>query len=245
MSKGFTHEEYVKIITSYVHRVSTFSEALELSDFVIIRHDVEFSVSRALKLAQLENSKGVKSTYFFQVMSSAYNPFSNVHCEAIQKIKSLGHSVGLHLYISHLEAGDLKSLHNELRKQKILFEAGLGLECESFSFHRPPTWALEIREDKVCNMINAYGPSFFEFSNRPRSIKYVADSKHTWAYGHPLEQLQERKVQILMHPDEWTKEGDETLVEFFNGLKKEHEIEFDKILYNETKHYAQAFGGCQ
>lgn len=243
--KSFTYEEYREILNLYSHRIKSFNEAKGLSQFVILRHDVEFSVTRALKMAKIEESIGIKSTYFFQVLSSAYNPFSNKHRDAIQMIQKMGHSVGLHAYISHLKEGDIRSLNNELVKQKKMFEYGLELNCTSFSFHRPPMWALELRQDNLCSMLNAYGPSFFEFSSDPKHIKYIADSKHNWPYGHPIEHERERKIQILLHPDEWTEDGDETLVEFFNGIKKEYGLEFEHTLKNETKHYAQAFGDNQ
>ena len=245
MEKRFTHEEYVQIINLYSDRIKSFNEAKGLSDFVILRHDVEFSITRALKMAKIEESKGIKSAYFFQVISGAYNPFSNAHRDAIQMINKMGHSVGLHAYISHLKAGDIDSLKNELEKQKNMFEFGVELNCTSFSFHRPPMWALELRKDNLCNMLNAYGPSFFEFSSQPKDIKYIADSKHDWSYGHPIEHERERKIQILIHPDEWTEDGDETLAEFFSGLKKEHELQFENTLKNETKHYAKAVGDSQ
>ena len=245
MKKRFTYEEYHEILNLYSHRIKSFNEAKELSEFVILRHDVEFSVTRALKMAKLEESSGIKSTYFFQVLSSAYNPFSNEHRDAIQMIQKMGHSIGLHAYISHLKEGDIGSLNNELAKQKNMFEFGLELNCTNFSFHRPPMWALEIRQDNLCNMLNAYGPSFFEFSSEPKDIKYIADSKHNWPYGHPIEHERERKMQILLHPDEWTEDGDETLAEFFNGLKTEHRLEFENTLKNETTRYVQAFGDDQ
>ena len=237
----FTLGEYLQIISLYSDRIKSFKEAIGVSEFVILRHDVEVSVARALKMARIERSKGVKATFFFQVMSNAYNPFSNVNRDAIQTIYKLGHSIGLHAYISHLREGDNDALNNELWRQKTMFECGLELECESFSFHRPPMWALEIREDKICNMLNAYGPSFFEFSNQPQKIKYMADSKHFWCYGHPFDHVNDRKIQILIHPDEWTDHGDVTLAEFFNKLKKDHELEFENTLSNEFKHYSTAF----
>ena len=245
MEKRFTYEEYLKILSLYSGRIRNFNEAKGLTAFVILRHDVEFSITRALKMAKIEKSQKIKSTYFFQVRSGAYNPFSNAHRDAIQAIHKMGHSVGLHAYISHLKAGDIRSLNDELKKQKNIFEYGLELNCTSFSFHRPPMWALEIRRDNLCNMLNAYGPSFFEFSSQPKEIKYIADSKHDWAYGHPIEHEKKQKIQILVHPDEWTDSGDETLVQFFNGLKKEHELEFENILKAETKHYAIALGDIQ
>lgn len=240
--RKFTYGEYLQILNLYSDRIKSFSESVGASDFVILRHDVEFSVERALKIAQIEESKGVRSTFFFQVISNAYNPFSKVNRDAIQMIYKMGHCVGLHAYISDLKTEDLQSLEKELVKQRIMFESGLELNCVNFSFHRPPMWALEIRKDEICNMVNAYGPSFFELSNQPEQIKYLADSKHSWTYGHPLDQNQRNKIQILVHPDEWTEGGDNNLVEFFNGLKIEHSLDFENTLNSETKHYACAFG---
>ena len=82
------------------------------------------------------------------------------------------------------------------------------MDCNYFSYHRPPKWVLENRNDEISGMINAYGPSFFEFSSNPKEIIYLADSQHKWTYGHPLDRLSSAKIQILTHPDEWTLNGD-------------------------------------
>jgi hypothetical protein len=242
MKKNFTYEEYVEILNMYSGRFKSFEEAKNESKFVILRHDVEFSVARALKMAEIEHSNGVSSTFFFQVLSNAYNPFSKINHDAIQLIHKMGHSVGLHAYISHLNDGETSALVGELKKQKEIFEKGLEMDCLLFSFHRPPMWALKIREDEICSMLNAYGPSFFELNIQSEDIKYVADSKHNWFYGHPLDVGERRKIQILMHPDEWTENGDQNLVEFFNELKNEHNQEFLRTLRKETKHYEEACG---
>lgn len=242
MNRNFSYKEYKMILDSYSGRFKKFSEVIGVSEFVILRHDVEFNVNRALQLAQLEETEGVKSTFFFQVMSNAYNPFSKINQDAIRAIEMMGHSVGLHAYISQLASPSFNVIENELKRQKDLFEVGLNIKCSSFSFHRPPNWALDIRRDEIGSMINAYGPSFFEYSAEPRSIKYVADSKHTWAYGHPLEHCDKPKIQILAHPDEWTIAGDEGVGEFFLGLKRAHNDEFTLTLGAETKHYSGSFG---
>lgn len=239
MDIKFSWQEYGEILDLYSDRLKSFTEARGASEFVILRHDVEFNVARALKMAQIEKSRGVKSTFFFQVMSNAYNPFSIKNHDAIHIINNMGHSVGLHAYISHLDAPSSSILDKELKKQKNIFENGLEIDCLSFSFHRPPMWALEIRKDEMCNMINAYGPSFFELSRHPEHIKYVADSMHTWSYGHPLDNSERTKMQILVHPDEWSEDGDKNLVEFFNKLKNEHSLQFVNTLNDETKHYGK------
>ncbi len=234
--KKFTYNEYSLILKSIKPRLSSFKLPMP-QDFVLMRHDVEFDISRAFELAKIESGYGAKSTFFFQVLSSAYNPFSTVNKNIIREIKDLGHDVGLHFYVTHIDDGCIDQLHEQLNTQKTLFEEGLDMDCNSFSYHRPPKWVLENRNDEICGMINAYGRSFFEFSPNPKEIIYLADSQHKWAYGHPLDHLSYAKIQILTHPDEWTLNGDNDNKEFFSKIIKDHTKNFMKTLDNETKHF--------
>ena len=234
---SFSYAEYLQILNAYDRRFVNFHEATE-NAFAILRHDVEFSVDRALKLALLEAEHNTKSTFFFQVLSNAYNPFSVKNYKKIQKIEELGHDVGLHFYITHLNHHDHGQLRSELARQKAMFELGLDMECKAFSFHRPPKWVLEIREDVVDGILNAYGPSYFEFSPNPEKIKYITDSQHKWSYGHPLDFSSESKVQILLHPDEWSPSGDTGPEGFFSSIIDENANEFISTLDGETKHFA-------
>ena len=111
-----------------------------------------------------------------------------------------------------------------------------------YCFHRPPPWTLEIREDQLEGLINAYGPSFFEYSSEPQHIRYIADSQHRWTYGHPLEVVDAPKIQLLFHPDEWTEIHCETQVTFFQGLIDEMRTEFIETLGEETKTFPNVSG---
>ena len=64
-------------------------------NFILLRHDVEFDISRALELAKIESKHNVKSTFFFQVYSSAYNSLSPINKNMIKQIKDLGHNIGI------------------------------------------------------------------------------------------------------------------------------------------------------
>ena len=236
-NRAFSFGEYSQILKALKGRLNKFNPSMP-DEFVIIRHDVEFNINRALEVAVLESKVNVSSTFFFQVISSAYNPFSIKNLKKIKKIKDLGHDVGLHFYVTHLSSQDIKELSSELLKQKQLFEIGLNLPCHAFSFHRPPKWVLEIRENIIEGMLNAYGPEFFEFSSNPTKIKYIADSKHEWAYGHPLECLDYQRLQILMHPDEWSTAGDSGNKDFFSNLINENRFDFISTLDEETKHFS-------
>jgi len=72
------------------------AEAIELDDAgsatcCVLRHDVDRIPFRAVKMASLERSHGVRATYYFRRSRSGFYPAS-----AIQDIASMGHEVGLH-----------------------------------------------------------------------------------------------------------------------------------------------------
>lgn len=234
---SFSHDEYIKILKTFQKRFVKFHNAKKES-FVILRHDVEYSVNRALLIAELESLHNVKSTFFFKVRSNVYNLFSLINVTKINKIRELGHDIGLHLYVSHIKNKNIDTLKSELVIQKKIFEEGLNIKCKLFSFHRPPIWVLQIREDYIGGLLNAYGPSYFEFSKKPQNIKYISDSQHKWNFGYPLDFVNYERIQFLLHPDEWSKNGDKNYQEFFYKLIKENNDDFLFYLENETKHFA-------
>lgn len=234
----FSFEEYEIILKAISPRLKNFEEINKDEDFIILRHDVEFSVLRAHNIAKIENQNNIIATYFFQVTSSAYNPFSQNNKDLVNSIKSMGHNIGLHLYVTHIKAGDYASLLSELSRQKALFEHGFDLECRIFSYHRPPAWVLENRSNLISDMINVYGSEYFEFSREPKKIKYLADSMRAWNYGYPLDFLDEEKIQILIHPDYWAENG-YSEVGFFESLIDEEKNNFIEILNQETKNFSK------
>ena len=233
----FSYKEYSLIIEKYKSRIVDFFE-VDNNDFVLIRHDVEFSVERALGIAYLDAKWSIPSSFLFQVKSNAYNPLSTFNSENIRKICDLDCHVGLHLYVSHIEAGNWKKLEEELINQKNIFELITDRPCDRFSFHRPPKWVFERRDGYIAGILNMYGKSFFEFDSNPKTIKYLADSQHRFQYGHPLNDYRQKKIQILLHPDEWSVDGLNT-EKNFRALESKHMLQFYKTLDSESKHFAK------
>ena len=233
----FSYDEYKLILEALKRKKTTFDDALK-GEFTILRHDVEFNIDRAQKMGAIDKEYGIKSTFFFQVISSAYNPFSVKNKAKILSLIEMGHSVGLHFYISHVPANNFEKLEYEFTQQKKMFESGLELPCKIFSFHRPASWVLEIRKDYLFGALNAYGPSFFEYSPDPKNIKYTADSNHRWKYGHPLDNLEFSKMQILVHPDEWSNKKDTTELEFLKSLVDDSRKDFITTVDEELGSFA-------
>lgn len=234
--ENFSYKEYKEILNHHKLAICNLEEAMGRESFVILRHDVEFSVSRAYKMAQIEENLGIKSYYFFQVSSNAYNVASIQNKKLINEIREMGHNVDLHLYVSHIHPGDWKSALFELEAQKIILESIIDTKISSFAFHRPPKWVLEKRDNQINGLLNLYGNNFFEFSPLPQYIKYIADSMHKWNFGHPLEISNFKKIQINTHPDEWTERGFDTYNNF-SSIIEENRLEFVNTIDQETKHF--------
>lgn len=236
MNNSFSFDEYERILMRYKESNIDFNEVGTQDSFSLLRHDVEFSVERALEIAKLDSKHKIKSSFLFQVNSDSYNIGSHVNKRIIKKISQLGGNIGLHLYVSHLDENDWESFHHELEYQSSIFMELLEMNIDRFSVHRPPKWILENRNDYIGGIINMYGESFFEYSDSPVNIKYIADSRHNFNYGHPLDNFEYSKFQLLLHPDEWSKDG-LNAESNFALLFKENSEKFEQNLLNESSHF--------
>ena len=84
----FSYEDYkeiIRIIQSTGNQAG-YEEALTADKFVIMRHDVEYSVDRAYALAKVESSMDFTSTFFFQWTNSNLHQFMEKYgIEELQK----------------------------------------------------------------------------------------------------------------------------------------------------------------
>ena len=171
----FSYNEYKNIITLIKSHlpIIDFSEVTEKTEkFCVLRHDIEFSIDRAYKLAKVEKELGVTSTYTVQVRNNTYNALSEKNIDLIKRIKDLGHHIGLH---QNPPIMDLENYY--------------GFYVDRFAFHRPKKEYLK-EYFKLDNKINCYDRKFFHyFEERPEKLDvlYLADSNHEWKYGHPLD----------------------------------------------------------
>ena len=240
INNQFSHNTYIKILHKYKDSFCDFANIKGKQSYVLLRHDVEFSPRRALEIAKIENSENISSSFLFQVRSNAYNVLSTINRKIISEILDLGHKVGLHFYVTELEENNWRLLEMELIKQAEILNFAINKKIDRFSFHRPPRWVLENREDYIKELINMYGKSYFELSDYPKKIKYLADSKHCFAYGNPMENYDFKKIQILLHPDEWSNNGCQAK-ENFNALAEEHLDQLRLTFKTETKIYNKIF----
>jgi hypothetical protein len=73
---------------------------------VLLRHDVDLSLDAALCMAELEAGAGAGATYFLLTRSEFYNLRSRSGVTAIERLRELGHRVGLHAVWPDVEHDD-------------------------------------------------------------------------------------------------------------------------------------------
>jgi hypothetical protein len=63
---------------------------------LLLRHDVDLSLDAAVTMAELETEAGARATYFVMPQSVFYNLASPPGERALERLRELGHRVGLH-----------------------------------------------------------------------------------------------------------------------------------------------------
>lgn len=238
----FSYKEFQQVITLIKEsgRLCNFSEAKEREEFIILRHDVEFSVERAFKMASIEKKHEVSSTYFFQVVNNSYNMFSKQNMEMVYMMKNMGHEIGLHFH--HDGDESLENLKEKILKQKQIFELFYGMPIIYFSIHRPTKHMLAMNI-KIDGMLNTYDNCFFSYLDdiniQVPLIKYISDARHRWNYSlEPNEKTFKtyKKIQVLIHPYSWTDEGYNN-ADNFQTLVQENMTQFMNTIEDECTHF--------
>jgi hypothetical protein len=220
----FSYNEYRNIINLVREHIPIvdFSEVNEeTKKFCVLRHDIEFSIDRAYKLAKIEKELGITSTYTVQVRNNTYNALSEKNIDLIRKIKDLGHHIGLHQNPPLME---FEKLGNYIMTDINILEHFYGFEIDRFAFHRPKKEYLK-SYITLDNKINCYDKKFFQyFDDRPDEldILYLADSNHEWKYGYPLDFdfTKINKLQLLTHPFSWSVDGGDNYSNFLSLIRE-------------------------
>tara|TARA_R110002096_G_scaffold138576_3_gene292363 strand:- start:651 stop:1400 length:750 start_codon:yes stop_codon:yes gene_type:complete len=226
----FSYAEYRNIITLVKQNlpIMDFSEVSEeINSFCVLRHDIEFSIDRALKMARIEHDDlGIHSTYTVQLRNNTYNALSQKNIEAIGEIEEMGHYIGLH----QNPPSDIPDDHlvDYIMKDIETLEHYYGFEVDRYAFHRCGSnpGILE-KYVEVPDKINCYAEDFFHYfsGEKPEDLRvhYLADSNHDWKYGHPFNVDYwdlPQKMQLLTHPYSWTENGYENMNNFTRLIRE-------------------------
>jgi len=215
----FTYKAYrelIALLREYNYTICDYHNYAKSDRSVIIRHDIDLEIGKAVRMAQIEKEMGVSSTYFVLVSSNFFNIFSKRNQDQLRRICDMGHAVGLHFDEVKYEGGQT-DLVQAMEEEAALLEKCLGREVRSLSMHRPSRATLEA-DYKVAGgrIVNSYGTEFFH------RHKYVSDSRRNWredVEGIITSGAYDR-LHVLTHPfwyDEKEQSASEALKRFCTG----------------------------
>ncbi|HEV7565360.1 MAG TPA: hypothetical protein VGO31_05315 [Microbacteriaceae bacterium] len=202
MSGWFTEDEYRDLVAQAAQRFEFvgYSALAPDAPHVLWRHDVDMSMHRAAKLAQIEADVGVRATYFVHLHSRFYNAFEPEIVQLIAKIANFGHWIGLHADPQTARPG--RDVSDQLNLERTLLAEVAGVAVDAVSFHDPDLGGLD-ESDVVSEMTNASSTRLRE------AYRYCSDSNGIWRFQPLLALLNAPDIgdlHVLTHPEWWTPE---------------------------------------
>jgi hypothetical protein len=183
VSGGWNLADYADLLAAAQeggYRWAWFGDGPEQGD-LLLRHDVDLSLDAALRMAELEAGIGAHATYFLMTESVFYNLASPEGVAAIDRLRELGHRVGLHAVYPRAVLDD--------RFEPVV------------AWHNPDP---EYMTAPIPGIVNVMEDRWFD----PRT--YRSDSNQRWRSGDPRRELRARAfpwLQLLVHPEIWAFEG--------------------------------------
>lgn len=168
--------------------------------FVIWRHDVDFSMHAARRLAQIEAAEGVVATYFLHLHNIFYNLLEREITNCVKDILALGHHIGLHFDSHFYGVSNEEQLDKYLLQEKIILEKVFELRIHAFSFHIVTPFTMSCKQWQYSNLINTYAEYF------QTEVGYCSDSNGYWRYRRledVLREARDTRLQVLTHPAWW------------------------------------------
>jgi hypothetical protein len=148
---------------------------------LFVRHDVDLSLDAAVQMAELESELEVAATYFLMTESVFYNLDSSEGAAAIERLRALGHRVGLHAVYPRARLDER-------------FETVV-------AWHNPDP---EYMTAPIEGAVNVMEERYFS------PATYRSDSNQHWRSGDPRDELGAGAfpwLQLLTHPEIWAFPG--------------------------------------
>jgi hypothetical protein len=235
---SFTLPAYIKLL----EQLQEHYKLIRLEDaplcnppYLILRHDVDFSLESSLRMAVIEGELGFTATYCVLFSSKHYNLMERSALASIRHISELGHEVALHYDLKAYREYGLCLRKSLVRELSLLGEL-LGKPVRSMIMHQV---GMESGDPfkQFPDIVNGFDKELYDL--------YVTDSYRAWyrSYLEKLFSFKYDKVQLVIHSGQWTEKpmgrlellqmvDEMDLVEPWRGNPK---IEETDIWYNRLK----------
>jgi len=193
-NNNFNSRNYKKLLKFFINRNYKFVsyKSFRSKQNILLRHDVDFDVNKALSIAKIDYSLKINSHFFFLVDSPFYNLLEKKNIEALRKIAKMNHFIGLHLDMSNkIKTSSIADLIFKYEYLKKLIGAS-----KIYSIHKYGS----VKR-------NIYLNSFLNFYRKNITKIYYSDSGGKFRFGIPTKDFriikQKKSFQLNLHPIWW------------------------------------------
>jgi len=204
--------------------------------YFILRHDVDYSPQAALILAEQEEARSIRATYFLLAGTRYYNLMAPEHSHVAKRLTDLGHEVGLHYDVNSFRPFPRPEWPRLLKAQATLLGELAAAPVRSIAMHQPALNGDDPFRGQALGFVNAYDDRFI------RDSTYVSDSARAWRDSTwtmlKTGEFPER-LQLSLHPINWAESDRERTAIFRSvhaDLIKDSESAGEELLARIARH---------
>ncbi len=200
----FTNESYKIMLKNLINKGYSFKNYLnwdEKEKTVILRHDVDYSLKKAVLMSQIEKKMSVHGTYFVLLSTNFYNVHSKESRKYISHIIKNGGCIGLHFDEMQYDISNEEEMKEYVYEEIEILSNIIDTKVNVVSMHRPSEKILS-GNIQFSGVINSYSDTFFH------KMKYLSDSRRHWRENINEAMEKYERLHILTHPF-WYMEGKE------------------------------------
>lgn len=222
------YEKLIKQLKDKDYKFCDYTNYIDENKVVILRHDIDTSLTKALEITKLENSLGVSAYYFVLLSTDFYNINSEKSLKILKEIRKLGGRIGLHFDEKKYNLNSKEDYIKYVNYELDILSRVLEEKIDVVSMHRPSKDFLEM-DLEIPNVINSYQKKFFNH------FKYVSDSRMSWRENveEIIDSEKYSQLHILTHPfwySEKIESMEEKLEQFLKlAIKERYESLEDNI----------------
>ncbi len=208
-SSNFSYSYYRKLmlVIKDTYKLHLLHEAPQLLNNlqgrpkILLRHDIDLDLDKALAMAEIESELNISSCYMIMTNCPFYALDDKKTISFLYELDKYGHEIGLHFDFDkqHDRNNDanIDCLADAFESSARQLEDIISSKVRSISFHRPLPQFIK-GPLLVSGRVNAYSAELMAW--------YLSDSKGNWRNGEPLPMLENPAkpiLQLLVHPIWW------------------------------------------
>ena len=203
MSCDFTLRHYAEILKAALENdysvVSMKDYNAQLPRrYVVIRHDLDVTIGRALSMSTIEYEHKCTATYLVRLHARHYNPLSFDSAHVLRTILKEGHEIGLHFEPGMMDYLDIPPHHYLLAAGMFLSQM-LQTDITTLTQHYAGTRTIEL--PPACFLD---GWQDLTGENGRNGAKYLSDSGGRWREGCLCQWLGKvDAIHATIHPRWW------------------------------------------